>query len=32
MKFKISPWKSLKTRLTLLTLAIFLAGTWALAF
>jgi diguanylate cyclase (GGDEF)-like protein/PAS domain S-box-containing protein len=29
---KISPWRSLKTRVTLLTLGIFLLGIWALSF
>lgn len=31
MNLKVSPWQSLKTRLTLFTLAIFLAGVWALS-
>ena len=29
---KISPWRSLKTRVTLLTLGIFVLGIWALSF
>ena len=32
MKLKISPWRSLKTRVTFFTLAIFLVGMWSLAF
>jgi diguanylate cyclase (GGDEF)-like protein/PAS domain S-box-containing protein len=32
MKLKVAPWQSLKTRLTLFTLAIFLVGIWALSF
>lgn len=32
MKFRIYQWRSLKTRVTLFTLAIFVAGIWALAF
>ena len=32
MNLKRVPWQSLKTRLTLFTLAIFLAGVWALSF
>ena len=32
MKLNLFPWRSLKTRVTLFTLAIFLASTWTLAF
>ena len=32
MNATVSPWQSLKTRLTLFTLAIFLVGIWALSF
>ena len=32
MKTNLSPWKSVKTRLTLFTLGIFLASLWALTF
>jgi diguanylate cyclase (GGDEF)-like protein/PAS domain S-box-containing protein len=32
MNLKVSPWQSLKTRLTLFTLAIFLVGIWAHSF
>ena len=32
MDLKILPWRSLKTRVILLVLAIFLVGVWSLAF
>jgi diguanylate cyclase (GGDEF)-like protein/PAS domain S-box-containing protein len=32
MNLKVAPWQSLKTRLTLFTLVIFLVGIWALSF
>jgi PAS domain S-box-containing protein len=32
MKFDIFPWRSLKTKITLYTLVIFLIGIWSLAF
>lgn len=32
MRFRLSPWRSLKTRVTLFTLAIFLVAMWPLAF
>jgi PAS domain S-box-containing protein len=32
MKFDFSPWRSVKTRVTLFTLAVFLASIWSLSF
>ena len=32
MNFNVFPWRSLKTRVTVVVLAIFLAGMWSLAF